>query len=305
MSDDFDFTRPAPAIPAAGQAAVASAPFKAAQSRFYDSAVAARIFKAEGKEERFAQNQTIFMEDDKASKGGLFTAASRMYYIAEGEIALTIGPRTLDTVKAGEVVGEMAVISGRPRSATGTAKTAVTTHSMDARELQVALGHSPEFALMLASVMYDRRRFIAAQLALKPVKADAAAREATVFEPQLVAQMEAALPRTAVVRYLQEKIIMKEGQAGNFMYLVKSGRVAVAVGPTVVEVVGPGGTFGEMAVVDQSPRTARAGTLEETELLQIDRASLMAVVKQEPAVAMALLRGISDRLRHMNTLLSQ
>ena len=305
MSDDFDFTRPAPAIPAPGQPAVASAPFKAAQSRFYDAAVAARIFKSEGKEERFAEGQAIFMEDDKASKGGLFKAASRMYYIAEGEIALTIGSRALDTVKAGEVVGEMAVISGRPRSATGTAKTAVTTHSMDAKELQVALGRSPEFALMLASVMYDRLRFIAAQLALKPVKAGAAAREATVFEPQLVAQMEAALPRTAKVRYLQERIIMKEGQAGTFMYLVKSGRVAIAVGNTVVEVVGPGGTFGEMAVVDQSPRTARAGTLEETELLQIDRPSLMAVVKQEPAVAMAMLRGISDRLRHMNTLLTQ
>ena len=50
MSDDFDFTRPVPAIPAAGQPAVASAPFKAAQSRFYDSAVAARIFRAEGKD---------------------------------------------------------------------------------------------------------------------------------------------------------------------------------------------------------------------------------------------------------------
>jgi len=134
--------------------------------------------------------------------------------------------------------------------------------------------------------------------------AGATAREATVFEPALVQQLEAALPRTATVRYRQEQIIMKEGQAGTFMYLVKSGRVAIAVGTNVVEVVGPGGTFGEMAVVDQSPRTARAGTLEETELLQIDRAALMAVVKQQPAIAMALLRGIADRLRHMNGLLS-
>ena len=96
---------------------------------------------------------------------------------------------------------------------------------------------------------------------------------------------------------------MKEGQAGSFMYLVKSGRVAIAVGNNVVEIVGPGGTFGEMAVVDQSPRTARAGSIEACELLAIDRASLMVVVKKEPAFAMALLRGIADRLRHMNSLL--
>jgi len=299
MDDELDFTQPAPSISAA-----ASAPFKAAQSRFYDKQVAARIFQAEGKEERFSAGQVIFMEDEKASKGGLFKSASRMYYISEGEVGLTIGTRTLDTVKAGEVVGEMAVITGRPRSATGTAKAPVTTYSMDVKELQTALGHSPEFALMLASVMYDRLRFIAAQLQLKPVKAGSAAREATVFDPALVQALEGELPRTSVVRYRQESIIMKEGQAGKFMYLVKSGRVAIAVGNTVVEVVGPGGTFGEMAVVDQSPRTARAGTLEETELLQIDRPTLMAVVKQQPAIAMALLRGIADRLRHMNSLLA-
>ncbi len=295
--EDFDFTKPAPDNPAA------SAPFKAAGSRFYNSGVAAQIFKSAGKQETFAARQTIFAEADKA--GGLFKAASRMYYLAHGEVTLAIGARTLDEVQAGEVFGEMAVISGRPRSATAVAKSDCIAYSMDAKELQAALGRSPEFALMLASVMYDRLRFIAAQLAMRPRAAGAAAREATVFDPQLVAQLEAALPRSAIIRYGQEKVIMKEGQAGTFMYLVKSGRVAIAVGTTVVEVVGPGGTFGEMAVVDQSPRTARAGTLEESELLQIDRPSLMAVVKQEPAVAMAMLRGIADRLRHMNGLLSQ
>jgi CRP-like cAMP-binding protein len=301
MSDDFDFTRPSSSV---APAAVASAPFKAAQSRFYNSGVAAQVFKSAGKEEAFASGQRIFEEDDKSSKGGLFKAASRMYYLAHGEVGLTIGPKALDTVKSGEVFGEMAVISGRPRSASATAKADCVAYSMDATELQRALAKSPEFALMLASVMYDRLRFIAAQLALKPRPAGATAREATVFEPALVQQLEAALPRTAIVRYRQEQIIMKEGQAGTFMYLVKSGRVAIAVGTNVVEVVGPGGTFGEMAVVDQSPRTARAGTLEETELLQIDRTALMAVVKQQPAIAMALLRGIADRLRHMNSLLS-
>ena len=87
------------------------------------------------------------------------------------------------------------------------------------------------------------------------------------------------------------------------MYLVKSGRVAIAVGGHVVEMVGPGGTFGEMAVVDQSPRTARAGAVEECELIAIDRASLVEVVKKEPAFAMAMLKGIAERLRHMNSLL--
>jgi CRP-like cAMP-binding protein len=115
-----------------------------------------------------------------------------------------------------------------------------------------------------------------------------------------VNQLVATMPAAAVVRWRSQEIIFKDGQTGTFMYLVKSGRVGIAMGGNLVEVVGPGGTFGEMAVVDESPRTARAGTLEESELVAIDRKTLMTLVKQQPAFAMALLRGIAERLRHMN-----
>jgi len=294
---DMDFTRPQPEPPPA------SAPFKAANSRFYDRAVAEAVFKRSGREERLESGRAVFEEDEKVSRGGLFKSASRMYYLARGEVALTIAGKPLDIVRAGEVFGEMAVISGQPRSATATARSEGVAYSMDATELQAVMGANPEFGLMLASVMYDRLRFVAARLSTRSAAAAAAPRQATAFEPALVARLEALLPRTATVRFRQESLIMKEGQAGTFMYLVKSGRVAIAIGNNVVELVGPGGTFGEMAVVDQSPRTARAGAIEETELLAIDRASLIAAVKQEPAIAMAMLRAIAERLRHMNALL--
>jgi CRP-like cAMP-binding protein len=302
--DDFDFTKPAgdkAAAAPAPAAPAASAPFKASSSRFYNAGAAELLFRASGKEERFPKGQQIFVEAEKA--GGLFKAASRMYFLAEGEVQLTMGPRPLDIVKKGEIFGEMAVITGQPRSATATARADCHVFSMDAYELQNALGRNPEFALMLASVMYDRLRFLAQRLAGKTMAKGAAARAASVFEPQLVAQLEAALPSTAILRHRQETLLFKEGQQGTFMYLVKSGRVAIAVGANIVEVVGPGGTFGEMAIVDQSPRTARAGTLEETELIAIDRAGLVNLIKLQPAFAMALLRGIADRLRHMNSLL--
>lgn len=292
---DMDFTKPQP------DAAAASAPFKAAQSKFYDAHAAAEVFREAGREERFTAGQVIFAEDEKTSRGGLFKAASRMYYLAEGEVGLAIAGRSLDVVKAGEVFGEMAVISGHPRSATAAARGDVLAFSMDAAELQSVVGRHPEFALMIASVMYDRLRFLAARLATRPgLTAAAAPRQATAFEPAIVAQLESLLPKSSTVRHPAQAIIMKEGQAGTFMYLVKSGRVAIALAGAVVEVVGPGGTFGEMAVIDQSPRTARAGALEETELLAIDRATLLDVVRRQPVVAMAMLRAIAERLRHMN-----
>ncbi len=306
--DDMDFTKPQPlsgTVPASA-ASAGAAPFKAATSRFYNADVAARVFRESGREEKFAPGQVLFAEDDKSSKGGLLgmRAGTRMYYVAEGEVVLTRAGKALDIVNKGDVFGEMAVISGQPRSASAAAKSACVVYSVDASELQLALGRSPEFAMMLASVMYDRLRLIAARLAARALKPGSAAREASVFDPALMARLEQALPRTALLRYPQGTIIMKEGQVGVYMYVVKTGRVAIAIGPNIVEAVGPGGAFGEMAVIDQSPRTARAGAVEDSELLAIDRSTLLEAVKKEPAFAMAMLRGIADRLRHMNALVS-
>lgn len=309
MTDDFDFTKPQVPRPASPDGfdftkappPEASAPFKPANSQFYNPVVAAKLFQSAGKEERFSAGEQLFAEADKA-KGGLFSrGSSRMYFIAQGEVALTIGAKPLDTVKKGEIVGEMAVISERPRSATATAKGEVIAYSFNSTELQAALSKTPEFALMLMSVMFDRIRFIAARLAARKVAPGAGMRESPTFDPILLQQFEAALSRSAIVRYQAGSSIMKEGQAGIYMYVVKEGRVIIAIRDKVVEVVNPGGTFGEMALVDQSPRVASATTDIYSELLTVDRSSLLEAVKSQPAFAMAMLKAVVERLRHMNS----
>src|SRR5689334_8343608 len=191
MTDDFDFTKPAPeakphkpdGFDFTKPPPEASAPSKAASSQYYNPLVASKLFQASGKEERFNAGAQLFAEADKA-KGGLFSKGSnRMYYIAEGEVALTIGGKPLDSVKKGEIVGEMALLSDRPRSATATAKTEVLAYSLNSAELQSALMKNPEFALMLMSVMFDRIRFVAARLAARKVGAMAMARETPTFDP--------------------------------------------------------------------------------------------------------------------------
>jgi CRP/FNR family transcriptional regulator, cyclic AMP receptor protein len=307
--DDFDFTKPQttpPPAPTGDEPAAPSAPFKAASSQYYRAEIAEQLFRASGKEERFSAGQVLFAEDDKASKGGIFSkkSASRMYFLVDGEVALTIGGRPLDSLKKGEVFGEMAVISERPRSATATAKTDVAAYSLDSAELQAALAQTPEFALMLMSVMFDRLRFIAARLAQRKTALPSAVRESSVFDPPMLAQFEAALPRSANVRHWGGATIMREGQSGAFMYVVKSGRVSISIRDNIVEYVNAGGTFGEMALVDQSPRTAAATAETECVLLSIDRPSLLEAVKVKPAFAMAMLRAITERLRFMNSQLS-
>ena len=49
-----------------------------------------------------------------------------MFFVASGEVALTRGGKPLDVIKTGEVVGEMSVLTGVPRSATASAKTDIS-----------------------------------------------------------------------------------------------------------------------------------------------------------------------------------
>ena len=300
--EDLDFTSPEPARPATPTPApAAAAPFKAAQSPFYKAEIARVIFESAGRAESFAAGQPIFEEDEKTT-GGLFSrkTAARMYFLAEGEVALTAGGRPLDTIGAGEVFGEMAVISDQPRSAAARARTDCRAWSMGADELRVALQRTPEFALMVMSVMFDRLRFVAARLAMRKGARPVTGRLAARLDPALLARVEQGLAHSAVVRYARGTTLMREGQAGACLYVVKEGSVLVHIGQAVLERVAAGGTFGEMAVVDQSPRTASATAETECELLAIDRASFVEAVKREPALATTMLRDIAERLRHMN-----
>jgi CRP/FNR family cyclic AMP-dependent transcriptional regulator len=152
--------------------------------------------------------------------------------------------------------------------------------------------------------MFDRLRFIAARLAARKTALTSAVRESSVFDPGLLAQFEAALPRSATVRHWGGASIMREGQTGAFMYVLKSGRVSISIRDNIVEYVNPGGTFGEMALVDQSARTASATAETECVLLSIDRPALLEAVRAKPAFAMAMLRAVTERLRFMNSQLA-
>ena len=121
-NSDFDFTNLAGAAKPA-TAAAGVRPAVAERSKFYNPAVAQKLFELGGSRERMAEGGVFFSENDKHSKGGLFSKAvvNKMFFIAAGEVALTVGGKTLDTIGAGEIFGEMSVITGAPRSATASA----------------------------------------------------------------------------------------------------------------------------------------------------------------------------------------
>jgi CRP/FNR family cyclic AMP-dependent transcriptional regulator len=97
------------------------------------------------------------------------------------------------------------------------------------------------------------------------------------------------------------KRLFEVGDAGSTMYVVKRGLVQITIpsGGAHVELtrVGPNEFFGELALLDTQARSARATTLEETELYGLSRESFLEFVRPRPLAALAMLAYTARRLR--------
>jgi CRP/FNR family cyclic AMP-dependent transcriptional regulator len=96
------------------------------------------------------------------------------------------------------------------------------------------------------------------------------------------------------------QVVFEEGQPGNEMYVVQSGSVELRAGQRLLETVGAGGVLGELALVDQEPRSASAVAVETSRLVAIDREHFMLLVKKVPGFALEVMRIMSRRLRRVN-----
>ena len=102
--------------------------------------------------------------------------------------------------------------------------------------------------------------------------------------------------------------IIKEGDSGEELYIVLAGRVVVSRGSQEIVELHPGVHFGEMALVDQSPRSATVTARDPTRLLVVQRRSFYTLIRKEPVLAVKLLwsfvQVLSRRLRETNEQLS-
>jgi CRP/FNR family cyclic AMP-dependent transcriptional regulator len=121
-------------------------------------------------------------------------------------------------------------------------------------------------------------------------------KDSDVFDKSALAILSRALSQTTV-RYERNKVIVKEGQAGVLMYVVLEGRLAVSIRDKLVEKIGPGGVFGEMALVDRTPRLATVTSETACGLLAIGRNTFLDLIKASPDFAVSLLGAVGERAR--------
>jgi len=271
--EDLDFTRPA-------------------KSPIYDPAIARKFFETLGKVESVAEGAPFFLENQQSNK---------MYLLLEGEASLVRGKKPLDIVRVGEIFGELAAISQLPRTATAVARTACGAISLDAKQFQSAIQKTPEFALMLMVIMVNRLRLTIARLTVARSLPDWSGKDSRIFDKKLLAGLKGALTEHPPLHCPLNKVIMKAGEGGVFMYVVLEGRIAISIETATVERIGPGGIFGEMALVDQSRRAASAVAETDSSLLAINRNDFLAMVKTKPEFGVAMLKAVAQRLRYMTS----
>ncbi|HEY6240419.1 MAG TPA: cyclic nucleotide-binding domain-containing protein [Burkholderiales bacterium] len=258
----------------------------------YDPAVALDFFQSAGKPQTLAKGTTIFTENQKGVR-------HRIYLLLEGEVGILANDEPVATIAAGEIFGEMASMGQMPRSASAVAKSDCRVIALDDRQFRAGLRRNPGFALMLLSIMVSRLRDTIARLGAPGSPADAEWREAAALEGQLLADLAQVLGPPARFRYEAGRIIMTEGQMGVALFVVLEGRVAIRIGDSVVEKVGPGGIFGEMSLVDRRPRLATAVAESDCALLAMSRHMFLHLVKRSPKFGASLLKAVGERAAFM------
>ena len=100
--------------------------------------------------------------------------------------------------------------------------------------------------------------------------------------------------------YQPGDVIFSQGQTGDLMYLVKEGEVEIRLGEKVLDTIGPEGFFGEMALIDEAPRSAAAVAKTACKLSPVNQKRFMFMVQQNPIFALRLLKAMSARIRRSN-----
>jgi CRP/FNR family cyclic AMP-dependent transcriptional regulator len=102
--------------------------------------------------------------------------------------------------------------------------------------------------------------------------------------------------------YESDALVFSQGDPGDSLYGVVTGKVRISASTRegkemFLNIMEPGDTFGEIALLDGNPRTATATTTATCELMIIPRAQFLALLQREPTVAIHLLQLLCQRIR--------
>lgn len=226
----------------------------------------------------------------------VFTRGERghhLYVVEKGSVDLRIGGKSVDTVEAGGLFGEMALLDHAPRSALAIATSESRLRRVDAVAFEHRVAADPQEAWRVLGLM--ARRLRRTNDALEPPPPAPPAAQPSVLSPELVANTG-----SGAREHPAGEVIFERGSRGDRMFMVRSGEVRILLGTRLVDTVSPGGFFGEMALIDGEPRSATAEAGTRCRVAVLGREDVDFLFRKTPAFALEMMRVVAQRLRRMN-----
>ncbi len=195
------------------------------------------------------------------------------YAILTGRVRVVAGEhlRTLATMDAPALVGEMSVLSGEPRSATVLAAAPLRALRIPASALREAIGSSDAFASELEA-------FAAARAGNNFL------RRSSPFADLPSAAIEALAAKIRPAEFAAGDLLFNQGERGDDVFLLRSGQVEVMRGASGAErrigALGPGAFVGEVAALTGAPRSASVRAVSKVRAFRLAAEDVRPIVKQ-------------------------
>lgn len=236
------------------------------------------------------QGETLFRQGD---------AGDSMYIVDRGLLEVRVRDaagmeRALDRLDAGASVGEMALLSGRPRTGDVVAL-------VDSRVLRIAkdgfdrlVSHHPAVASGFAIAITPRVQRL--QLAGILTR---------LFGPLDAATLQSMQQRLIWRRLSDGERLMRQGEVGTSMYIVINGRLQVVVEPSsealerVLGEIGPGETVGEFALLTDDIRSATIYAMRDTDVVEMTRPVFEMLIREHPGAMTEIARIIVARQKRV------
>jgi hypothetical protein len=172
--------------------------------------------------------------------------------------------------------------------------------------LVVALG--PRWTLVIAGLLLPatallgRRALIALDVGVRiPSEEMALLRSARLFAPLPTPMLERLARNLIPISVPSGTVVITQGEAGDRFYAIVRGAVEVLEGGRPVTTLGPGGSFGEIALIRDVPRTATVVATTESKLLALDRDEFLRAITGHEAASDAAHGLATERLDELES----
>jgi NTE family protein len=227
-----------------------------------------------------------------------------LYIIAGGRLEATTGnpPVKIGEVTPGEIVGETALLTGEPRSATVTATTNAHRYRLERVRVMRVIEEHPEEMRRIAELITRRsagprrEQFRPSQEEIVTFLSDVALFAS--LPPTTLAELAPHLQWFTIVR---NEVLIRQGEPGDRVYLLVSGRLRYEVrdasgGIVRSGTIERGEVVGEMALLTEESRTATVIATRDSGILTLSPRTLRRLISSYPRVVLAVTRLLAQRL---------